>query len=64
MGFIEKRTARSIFSILGSILIFIGLANTPFMIEYYKQYPYIVLGTGVLIIIFLDKLSSLVSGEN
>jgi hypothetical protein len=56
MALISVNNAENILVVLSSILLFNGVVNIPWIGKYLQQYPLIVVGVGLLLIIFKDKI--------
>lgn len=59
---IEKNTIENLVIILAGILFFNGLVHTQWFGPYVQEYPTIVIGVAVLLIIFKDKIAQIGGG--
>ena len=57
MAFIEGRTLGVLISLLAGIMLFNGLINAPYVGDFIMKYPYVIIGTALVIIIFSAKIA-------
>lgn len=63
MKILERNTVENLFILLASVLLFNGLVYLPVIGNYIKQYPYIMIGAAVLLLVVKDKAANLIGGR-
>ena len=55
---IDKNTVISLIVIVAGILLFNGMINIPQVGKIFSDYPFIIIGVAVLLLVFRDKIGS------